>query len=32
MIKLVFGPKNKIIKHEKRSFKELREVIRASFP
>jgi hypothetical protein len=32
MIKLVYGSKNKIIKHEGRSFEQLREVIRSNFP
>lgn len=32
MIKLVFGSKNKIIKHEKRSFEHLKDSIRLNFP
>ncbi len=32
MIKLVFGSKNKIVKHDKRSFEQLRETIKANFP
>jgi hypothetical protein len=32
MIKLVFGSKNKIIKHENRDFQQLREIITLNFP
>lgn len=32
MIKLVYGTKNKIVKHQGKSFHELRTIITANFP
>jgi hypothetical protein len=32
MIKLVFGGKNKIVKHQNRTFQELRTIIKNNFP